>query len=176
MAVSTIDTTLGSASANAYCSLAVANQYHDDRAKAGDTTWTKASNTLRQEGILWATKLLDALVEWNGVVVDDVQKLMWPRYGLRKRNGYEQLSSEIPIELQEACAEYSRQLIADDLAADRDAEVEGLESLRAGPVTLKFRETVSSKSVPDAVIYLLPENWYGRIQGVATSVVEIQRA
>lgn len=176
MPVSTLVITAGSALANAYVSLAVADQYDLDRPAAAGNIWFTATVDQKTTAILWATKLLDALWVWNGYPTDAVQALLWPRTGVWKRNGWEEVPRDIvPIELQQACAEYARQLLASDRAADSDVETQGLKSLSAGPVSLVFKETVLAKPVPDIVINLLPLGW-GYPRGRNASYRDLERA
>jgi hypothetical protein len=173
--VSAIDVTPGSAAANAYVTIAVADQYHLDRPAVG-TTWATATTDQKTTGILWATKLLDALWEWNGYPTDAIQALLWPRTGVWKRNKWEEVPRNIiPIELQQATAEYARQLLVSDRAGDSDIETVGLKSLTAGPVSLAFKDSVFAKPVPDAVINLIPCEW-GYVRGRNTGVRNLLRA
>lgn len=159
MAVSTLVVTVGAANANAYCTLAFANQYQEDRPAVG-STWVDATDPQKNAAILWATTLMDSLWEWDGITIDAVQALLWPRSGLMKRNQREEIDqTTIPPEIQEATAEYARQLLAADLAGNSDIETQGITMLKAGPVTLQFKESVVAKYVPDTVINLIPPNW-----------------
>ncbi len=159
MAVSTLVTTAGSALANAYCDLAFANQYHEDRPAVG-TTWEDADDNQKTAAILWATMLMDALWFWTGYPTDAVQALQWPRGAMIKRNGWEYVDIHtIPVELQRATAEYARQLLVSDRAGDSDVESQGLKSITAGPVSLSFKESVYAKPVPDIVVGLIPPEW-----------------
>lgn len=175
MPVSALVITPGSALANAYVSVAVADQYHLDRPAVG-TTWSAASADAKAAAILWATTQMDAVWEWVGYPVDAVQSLLWPRGGMLKRNGWEYVALDvIPVELQEATAEFARQLLVGDRAGDSDIETGGITSLRAGPVALTFKDSVFAKVVPDAVFNLIPTGWgYPRSRG--QSVRELQRA
>ena len=92
------------------------------------------------------------------------------------RNGYSVPTTIIPVELQEACAEYARQLIAEDRAADSDIETKGITKIVAGPVELGFKDTVAAKVVPDAVVHLLVVDWYSAIRGRSSMMAELQRA
>ncbi len=177
MAVSTLVATAGSATANTYVTLAVADQYHEDRPPAG-TTWSgAASDAVKNAALLWATTLLDSLFEWTGwPAVPGTQALLWPRTGMWYRNGQAVLSTIIPVELQEATAEYARQLLAEDRAADGDIETKGITKIVAGPIELGFKNTVSAKVVPDAAVHLLVTEWYSAIRGRASMMVELQRA
>jgi hypothetical protein len=159
MPASTLVTTPGAATANAYCDLAFANQYHLDRPVVG-VTWSGATDEQKNQAILWATKLMDALWCWSGAAVDAIQVLQWPRQGIIKTTGYEYVSTTIiPIELQRATAEYARQLLASDLAGNSDIETLKITALRAGPVAFSFGEGVVAKPVPDTVFNLIPTEW-----------------
>jgi len=159
MPVSALVITAGSASANAYCDLAFAEQYQLDRPAVG-TTWSAATLDQKNSSILWATKLLDDLWDWAGWSTDAIQALLWPRMGMVKKNGWEYVDQHtIPIELQQATAEYARQLLAGDLAGNSQIETLGITSLKAGSVALTFRESVIAKPVPDTVFYLIPPSW-----------------
>ena len=174
MAVSTLVTTAGSATANAYVTLAVADQYHEDRPAVG-TTWSGATDAVKNAAILFATKLMDALWDWTGNAVDGTQALTWPRSGMVDRNGYAIDTDVIPTELQCATAEYARQLIADDRAGDSDVETQGITSLKAGSIALTFKDLVIAKVVPDAVYHLIPRSW-GTVRGRASTARELVRA
>jgi hypothetical protein len=175
MPVSTLDATPGSATANAYVTLAVADQYHLDRPAVG-TTWASATSDQKTAAILWATKLMDSLWEWVGYPVDAIQALLWPRGAMLKRNGWEYVPlTVIPIELQYATAEYARQLLVSDRAGDSDIETLGIRSLTAGPVKLDFKESVYAKVVPDAVVNLIPPHW-GYVRSASQGVRDAVRA
>lgn len=155
---SSLVVTVGAANANAYVDLTVADQYHLDRPPVG-TTWADATAIDREKAIIWATKLLDAMYIWFGSVVDGDQALLWPRHGLLYRSGYFVPSDIIPTELQEATAEFARQLLVDDLAANSDIDTQGLRSITAGPISLTFKDFVPPKVVPDVVFSLIPDEW-----------------
>jgi len=159
MPVATLITTVGAADANAYCDVAFADQYHLNRPAVG-TTWSAATVDAKSAAILWATILLDRYFDWSGQVVDGTQALLWPRQGMLKTNKIEYVPIDvIPIQLQQACAEYARQLLVADLAGNSEIETLGLTSLRAGPVSLTFKDSVIAKPVPDTVFSLIPADW-----------------
>jgi hypothetical protein len=175
MPVSALVTTVGAANANAYVSRADADQYHLDRPEPTGGAWSSFSSGQKDAAILWATKLMDALWEWNGTVTDYVQALLWPRAGLSKRSGDALPINAIPVELAQATAEFARQLAAADRAADSDVETQGITSLKAGSVELTFRESgIYAKVVPDAVVNLIPREW-GRVRGSNTGIREAVR-
>ncbi len=174
MAVTTLVTTVGAANANAYVELTVADQYHEDRAPL-DANWTAASDNLKNAAILKATELLDALFEWTGWVVDGTQALLWPRAGMVLLSGYSVPLDTIPTELQRATAEFAGQLLASDRAADSDIETLGIKRIKAGSLALEFNAEVLAKAVPDAIVYLLPREWYSSIKGRGSGVRSLVR-
>jgi hypothetical protein len=175
MPAATLVTTAGAANANAYCTLAFANQYALNRPAVG-TTWSTASDEQKNAAILWATLLMDSLWDWSGFATDTTQVLQWPRQGMLKRTGWEYVDVHtIPTELQNATAEYARQLLAGDLAGNSDVETQGITSLRAGPVALTFKDSVTAKPVPDTVFNLIPPSW-GYVRSRMTGVSRTVRA
>lgn len=165
MATSTLVATAGASNANTYATLAVANQYHDDRPAAG-TTWADASDANKNKALLWATLLLDDHFEWEGVVTDEDQKLNWPRSGLVNTNGYNLDNDTIPEEIADAVSEYARQLLVADRAADSEVETQGLTDLKVSSIALAFKSSVYAKNVPDAVVWLIPRAW-ARVRGTS---------
>jgi hypothetical protein len=175
MPVSTLITTAGSANANAYCDVAFADQYQLDRPAVG-TTWTLANPDMKSAALLWATRLMDSLWNWTGFPTDAHQALLWPRQGMLKRNGWEYVDMHtIPVELQNATAEYARQLLVSDLAGNSQIETQGITSLKVGPVAFTFKEGVTAKPVPDTVFNLIPPSW-GYPRSRNSGVRELLRA
>lgn len=186
MATASLIVTPGSASANAYVTLTVADQYQADR-PAADTVWADAVYPAKEQAILWATKLLDRMVLWTGSVVTETQALLWPRVGMYYRNEFYIPDNIIPADLQHATAEYARQLLKSSSVGSstggtksqleelaQSAQKYGLGSVitpnvsiaRAGGYELPERH------VPDEVFALLPAGWLSR----SRSVIELLRA
>ena len=175
MPTSTIVTTAGSALANAYCDVTFADQFHLDRPTIG-STWAAQAIDQKTAAILWATLLLDRLWVWTGYPTDAVQALLWPRGAMLKRNGWEYVDIHIvPVEIQQATAEYARQLLVSDRTADSSVQTQGITHVRAGPVEVDFKDSVFAKAVPDSVYYLVPPEWGYPITR-ATGVRDLLRA
>lgn len=159
MAVSTLVATAGASNANTYTTLVFANQYNEDRPQNGSEVWDDAGDDDKNASLLFATKQLDALYEWAGVVTTETQALLWPRSGMVYPSGYSIPTDEVPELLQCATSEYARQLLAEDRSADSEIEAKGLVGLKAGPVELRFSAGTAAKPVPDLVRNLLPSDW-----------------
>jgi hypothetical protein len=154
-------TTPGASDANSYASLAEADAYFAARLRS--TSWTDASDADQEAALIEAARILDAIVEWTGGAVDDVQVLMWPRTGMATRRGFPiptSGSTSIPTELKQAQYELAIRLLEEDVKADNEISVEGITRLKAGPVELSFKDTIARKVLPDFVRELLPSSWY----------------
>lgn len=174
MPVSVLNATAGSATANAYVTLAVANQYHLDR-PAVKTTWANASDDAKTAAILWATKLLDRYFDWYGAITTETQKLLWPRAGLVDINDWNALDiNAVPELIQFATAEYARQLLVSDRTGDSDIETLGITQIKTTSVRIDFKEYgIYAKPVPDIVADLIPSQW-GRLK--SRGQMELERA
>jgi hypothetical protein len=155
----TFNATAGSATANSYCTVAEADDYHSTRLFA--TTWTLATTPTKEAALMWATRLLEGSITWTGIVTNAaVQVLQWPRQGMIARNLLAYVdSATIPVEVKNACAELARQLIAADRTADNDVETSRIRSVTAGPIAVTFGEGVWAKVLPDAIYTLLVPDW-----------------
>jgi len=175
VATSAIVVTAGSASANAYVTLAVADQYHRDR-PANDTVWAdamaNADKSKANAGILLATKLLDKLVVWSGVRVDTTQALEWPRSGLVNPNGTAVSTTAIPLDLQHATADFAKHLITGERHGDSALDRYGLSKLSVPGIALEFTgQSPSSNVVPVSSMQLLPDDWGHLKVGLAVELV-----
>lgn len=157
-----LDTTVGGANANSYCSLADAAAYNDNHPYGSD--WAGSDDTLSRALIL-ATALLDQHVEWKtgrgwipsaglvgGGVVSMTQRLLWPRYGVLGRNGFVIDSTVIPTEVRDATAEFARLILAKDPTLDSKTETQGIASMKTGPLEFTF-DNPRAKVIPDSVFY-----------------------
>lgn len=98
---------------------------------------------------------------WSGTPTTTTQKLAWPRTGMKDENGNVIDSAIIPNALKEAQAEFAGQLLKADTTLNNDVLVQGITSLRAGPVSLSFKDSgVFAQVIPDAVWELMPSSWF----------------
>ena len=169
--------TPGDASANSYCSRAVANTYHEDRLHAA--TWTDADDVTKDAALLMATRVLDQQFVWEGVRSATSQKLEWPRSGLLNDEGDLALSSaEIPARLQDATAEFARLLIETDTTVASGVAGGAITSLKAGSVKIDYAAGVVAHTdlVPDSVRFSIPRHWWSSIRSRQPSTLQILRA
>lgn len=147
MPIIVVEDGTGLTNSNAYVSVDNADIYHEMRLH--NTTWTGAIDTDKEIAIMWATKLLDTLVTWDGWKYTEAQALEWPRDGISDRAGYEIDVDEIPQFLEDATAEYAMHLIASDLTAEDGTK--GFKRLRAGPLELEVNRWDRKGTIPKSV-------------------------
>ena len=66
----------------------------------------------------------------------------------------------IPQDLKDALSELAGQLGTSDRTLDNDVVVQGLTSVRAGSVSLTFKEMIEKHVLPDMVWDLMPVSWF----------------
>jgi hypothetical protein len=129
-----LDSTVGGASANSYCTVAEADGYHATRDY--NPEWTNADTPTKEKYLQWATRLLDLSFVFIGTRASSLQSLMWPRFDAWDRDGYPYLSNTVPTLLKNAEAEFAFQLMKEDwtqgLTSVTDQGIQ-LGSLRTTP-------------------------------------------
>jgi len=181
--------TPAAANANSYATVAEADAYSDSRLFTDD--WLTGTAD-KERALAMATRLLDAFYTWTGSAVTqkqsqnlpkfafyawtgtpstETQALCWPRQGMYSRNGFAIPSGEIPQPLKDATSEFARQLLVADRSADNDIEAQGITSIKAGPVSLTFKDMIEKKVIPDAVHSLLVPSWC--IKASTPSIFEV---
>ncbi len=147
-----LDATVGGPNSNSYSTLTEANEYHEAHLYATD--WTGATDPKKEAALVWATRLLDELVDWYGYRSEepDVQALRWPRTGVMGRDGYYFDEDIIPQFLKDATAEFARNLLASNRLAEEET---GLKSLGVGSINLSFDKEDRKNVIPPSVLSLV---------------------
>lgn len=167
----TLIATPGSATANAYCTLAEADAYCE--AHVAGAAWADLDESVKLAAIIQATRELDSYVEWTGApTAIGTQALAWPRCGMYAPNAglvdpssWSPISStEIPVRLKNACAEQARLLSVADRAAELEQQVQGLTKLAVGgDVSMDFQQGALPRQViaPSAWAFI---SWWGTMR------------
>lgn len=96
---------------------------------------------------------------WTGSISTPTQALAWGRKGMLDRLGRAIAENVIPIELKDATSELAGQLGLGDRTLDNDVKVQGITSIKAGSVSLTFKEMIDAQVLPDMVLNLLVPSW-----------------
>lgn len=75
-------------------------------------------------------------------------------------NGNAILDTVIPDDLKDATAELAGALGTSDSTLDNDVIVQGLTSIKAGSVSLSFKEMIEQHVIPEMVWNLMPSSWF----------------
>ena len=115
----TVEDGSGLAAADSYLSIADADTYHT--AHSDDAAWSGATDAVKEKALRLATQYLDVNYTYQGIPVDELQALDWPRHSVISEDGSRILSATtLPQALKDACAELALRQIADtDLIADQ---------------------------------------------------------
>lgn len=107
-----VESGVGLSNANAYLSVADFKSYHDDRGQS----YASYSDSQIQYAIIKATDYLDYRFTFIGIRRLETQSLEWPRLNAFYSDG--RMASLVPVEVQEACAEYAFRALSATLAPD----------------------------------------------------------
>jgi hypothetical protein len=173
----TIIATPGATNANSYGTLVEADAYHSTQYHP-DAAWEESDPDTQNQVLIMATKQMDALIQWVGYTTSATQSLLWPRQGMIKRNLWEYYASNvIPNEVKYCQFELARLLIYTDRTTENDVTAQGISSLKAGPIALKFKEMTSSPPViPCTATDLLVPDWIEVIIGQQSGVRDLVRS
>jgi len=147
MADMVVETGAGLTTSNAYISLDDADTYHEMRLHVSD--WTGSDDDTKEAAIMWASSLLDKLIDWNGIKISTTQAMRWPRSAIYDLDGDSIDSDSIPKFLKEATAEYARLLIAGDITAVND--LAGFKMLQVDVIKIEVDKYDRTSNVPGLV-------------------------
>jgi len=147
MADMIVETGSGLTNSNSYVSLDDADIYHEMRLHVTD--WTGSNDDTKEAALMWASSLLDQLVDWYGSKYTEAQAMRWPRSGVYDIDGYAIGSSEIPQFLKDATSEYARLLIAEDVTAVND--LAGFKSVKVDVIKIEIDKWDRASSIPPLV-------------------------
>ena len=139
-----------SASFNAYVTLSEATAYFLDRLYT--TAWDSSND--KNAVCIWASRVIDANMNWLGDPTNAFQTMAWPRTDMIDSNGADVPSDVIPTELKHAVYEEILLLLASDPTAVSSSGA--LKALKADTVELEyFAGTASTSTVARAVKKIL---------------------
>ena len=149
----TIVATAGAANANSYATLTEAQAYHDVHLYAD--TWNNAEDDNKIIALIWATRMLDEVCQWDGVKVQQSQSLRWPRSWVYDQDGYVFPNDSIPQWLKNVTAELARHLLSKDRLQAMEDAIAGLKSVQAGSVSVEFDSMDRISALPISVQQML---------------------
>lgn len=151
----TITATAGAANANAYCTLAEANTYHTEQRLHSETFWNAQSEDLKNRAIVWATRTLDEMLDYEGYKASDAQALRWPRTSVYTIDGDEVDYESIPQFLKNATAEFAYHLLVGDRTEETNRDLKGFKYMRIGDLAMVIDPYTGKPVIPPSVMNIL---------------------
>jgi hypothetical protein len=156
----------GLENSNSYTTVAEADAFLEGQLHVSG--WAPATN--KAEALVTATRVLDALMRWNGNNSVEGQALGWPRrnarnpnlgpgpqsfLGARLSSGSTWPADQIPPILKQATALLAVELLSEDRTAD--AETKGIKRLSVGQgaIAIDFDALDRAQPIPDTIRLML---------------------
>ena len=150
----TVEDGTGLSTADALVLLSYCDTYHSDR---GNSTWTGDDEAVKEPAIRRASFFLSNSFDWMGFPLNArTQALAWPRSGVVDQYGYAIETSEIPKEVQQACAEAAlRELVTPGSLTPDYTATERLESASVGPISVKYDMSRTDASAARTIMLIV---------------------
>src|SRR6056297_897394 len=146
---------LGDSEQNSYVTEDQATTYFSDRAFSQD--WEEFEEKAKL--LILSSSMIDWYVSFKGIKTVASQNMAWPRTGAIRSDGTTIGEAELPPEIKIAVYELALSSIEEDRSSDNP--LTGIESLKAGPLSLKadienFRSN-KKKPIPEKVRNILSD-------------------
>lgn len=141
--------TAGAADANSYLTVSEADKYFETRLHAD--LWQTSDD--QEAALIWATRLLDEMLSWAGIIATDTQALRWPRLYVKDEDDREFSSTAIPQWLKDATAEMAFHLLTSDRTAEPESS--GIKEMKVGTLEIVFDKYSSLKMMPTSVAVIV---------------------
>lgn len=127
---------------NSYISIDDSNTYHTSM---GYTAWEDLDNTEKEVLLVRATKYIDSNFagKWVGTIVDDEQKLSWPRNTAYDPEG--RLLEGIPTLIAEGCAYIALKSNTDELFSSSSRDQDKIRE-KIGPIETEWSVNARSRT------------------------------
>lgn len=168
----TLTVTPGSATADAFVSLADCNTYCTAH---GLTDWA-GSDSLKEAAIRRATTYLSTAFSWKGIPSNGrEQALAWPRTWVEDADGYAVEGDTIPREVVNACCEIAaREVVTPGFMSPDVVLAERVKSETVGPISTTYMDN-GAASAARPVLLLVRDMLSPLISGGSGSI-RLQRA
>lgn len=176
-----LDATPGGGSSNSYTDIATATAFLNGQGIVGayldgggpfistrlytNDAWAAASADTQATALIWATSLLDQLVEWFGYKATRAQALRWPRSGVYDPDGFYVDKDIIPTRIKEITAQYALELVLTNRLQEPATTGVGVDDVTLGPIHASIDPRQAFPFVPPYIQALIVP--YGILNGMA---------
>ncbi len=163
--------TAGATDANTYATDLEMETYLENRLYITNFTGKSAEEV--ESALVWGTRLLDDLCNWDGIKVTDAQALRWPRSFVYDPDGDLLLNTTIPTWLRDAASEFALHLLGDeDLTAESNRDLVGVKEIAISSLKLKVSETAKKGMIPPSV-WIMIRQYCTRVGGGTKRLVRV---
>ena len=167
----------GLAGANAYANAADGDAYHEGHLYA--SAWTASTADKKAAALVMASRLIDALFQFNGVRTKSAQAMQWPREDCPDPDANADvvgqrvvLSDVVPKPVVDATCETARALIIEDRTANPLGE--GLKFSALGSLQQSFDKADRRPEIPHVAQAMLSK--FGVLLNRKSGAVPLVRA
>lgn len=118
---------------------------------------TRHTASEREQALMWATQLLDAMMVWKGRKTTHTQSLWFPASGLVDENGTAIDYDTVPPMVEVATAELAKHLLTTDVFAQPAALGLGVSEVQIGPLKAKIDSKQQVSAIPENILSLLSQ-------------------
>lgn len=165
---------------NAYCTAAYAIAYLQqfrDPANANSAAFLVLATANQEALIIWASAMLDQIMDWRGFKRSLTQGMRWPRSGVQTADFYWYDYDVTPAEVKQATAALAAELTLKNRINEPGLLGQGFSDLTIGPIKLKVDKTEILPLVPMYILAML--QYVGDVFGLGeggTRTVRLVRA
>lgn len=142
------------------------------------TAWNNATPADKEAVAIWATRLMERGLDYEGGISSPNQALRLPRSGLIDEEGRAVAPHVIHLRFREAHAELCLFLLKRDRTEEPEILGQGMAKLDVGPISITVDEDQIIPVIPDSVLNLLGD-WASLKDGsvgASQSTVKLERA
>ena len=144
---------------------------------ADDEVINRLTPNTREKALMFATRVIDEMMQWYGTIRTTTQALRWPRAGVVDRDGNEYDYDTVPGDIEEATAELALAFLDSDRFKTPELLGQGFREAKLGEMEVKVDRTMVEEAIPDNIRAMLAH--MGEINVVAAKgmkVIKLDRA
>lgn len=138
--------------ANSYVTLAQATDYMTNRRLWGAGWNALDPDTIQAPALIWASTILDRMMDWAGAKASFRQGMRWPRYGAMNPDGYFFDATIIPAPLIEGVCDLAYTLTQRDTTKIPSLLGNGFSMVKLGQIEVQVDAKMVLSLIPPSVL------------------------
>lgn len=163
-----LDATPGGPTSNAYCDALTATTLLAERLHT--EAWTSADPADQDAALIWATRLLEEQVRWEGSPATTTQALAWPRTGVLDPQGRPVDPAVVPVTIQRATATYALYLLQDTSQTSGGVAAGTVKRRVLGDTSIEYFQPGSGQQLTQFAATSVPREVAQMLYGCGTLV------